>query len=180
MEQKKKNQELKIVFIFLIFGLTVGAGVIPSKFKNHTNSQHLLGIANTFSGGVFLAIAFVHIIPETASSYYMYALRQQSEKYNHEHHPTQRIFRLENGVAKELITQREYNSDQMAEHVEKLLDGQFPLPFVLVLMGYSFILLIDKVLIDSHEVDTHQPICQHETCTDQNNNDKDDGDNFLD
>lgn len=83
-----------------------------------------MGIANTFSGGVFLAIAFVHIIPETASSYYMYALRQQSEKYNQEHaNSTKRIFRLENGVAKELTTQREYNTDQMTEHVERLLDG---------------------------------------------------------
>jgi hypothetical protein len=33
--------------------------------------------------------------------------------------------------------------------VAELLEGQFPLPFVLVLLGYSFILLIDKVLIDS-------------------------------
>ena len=28
--------------------------------------------------------------------------------------------------------------------------GQFPLPFVLVVCGYAFILLIDKVIIDSH------------------------------
>ena len=30
----------------------------------------MLGIANSFSGGVFLAIAFVHILPETANLYY--------------------------------------------------------------------------------------------------------------
>ena len=29
-------------------------------------------------------------------------------------------------------------------------DDQFPLPFVLVVCGYAFILLIDKVIIDSH------------------------------
>ena len=37
------------------------------------------------------------------------------------------------------------------QQVGSLLEGQFPLPFVLVLVGYSFILLIDKVLIDSHD-----------------------------
>lgn len=29
----------------------------------------------------------------------------------------------------------------------------FPLPFVLVVLGYAFILLIDRVLIDSHQAD---------------------------
>ena len=31
----------------------------------------------------------------------------------------------------------------------------FPLPFVLVLFGYSFILLIDKVVIDAHSHGGH-------------------------
>ena len=31
--------------------------------------------------------------------------------------------------------------------------SQFPLPFVLVLAGYGFILLIDKVIIDAHQHD---------------------------
>lgn len=39
----------------------------------------------------------------------------------------------------------------MTEVIEEILEKKFPLPFVLVLMGYSFILLIDKVLIDSHD-----------------------------
>lgn len=37
--------------------------------------------------------------------------------------------------------------DEVAEHFE----ASFPLPFVLVLGGYAFILLIDKVLIDAHD-----------------------------
>lgn len=37
--------------------------------------------------------------------------------------------------------------DEVAEHFE----ASFPLPFVLVLTGYSFILLIDKVMIDAHD-----------------------------
>ena len=39
----------------------------------------------------------------------------------------------------------------MTEAIQELLEKKFPLPFVLVLLGYSFILLIDRVLIDSHD-----------------------------
>jgi len=39
----------------------------------------------------------------------------------------------------------------MTEVIEEILEKKFPLPFVLVLLGYSLILLIDKVLIDSHD-----------------------------
>jgi hypothetical protein len=40
---------------------------------------------------------------------------------------------------------------QLVEQVSELLESKFPLPFVLVLLGYTFILLIDKVLIDAHD-----------------------------
>ena len=63
---------LKVFFIFLIFFITVFSGLVPQKFKRFKQSQHVLSLANTFSGGVFLAIAFVHIIPETSTNYYMY------------------------------------------------------------------------------------------------------------
>ena len=66
---------------------------------------------------------------------------------------TDRIFELRNGVAKEVEKHKihEYTQAQLVEQVSDLLEGQFPLPFVLVLLGYSFILLIDKVLIDAHD-----------------------------
>ena len=38
--------------------------------------------------------------------------------------------------------------------IEKLIDAYesaFPLPFILMVIGYAFILLIDRVLIDSHQ-----------------------------
>ena len=30
--------------------------------------------------------------------------------------------------------------------------GSFPLPFLLVVLGYTFILIIDKVLFDAHDI----------------------------
>ena len=39
----------------------------------------------------------------------------------------------------------------MIEEVEEHFENMFPLVFVLVLGGYAFILLIDKVMIDAHD-----------------------------
>ena len=78
---EKAARVMKSIFIFVIFFISFLAGIVPMKNKRFASSQHLLGIANTFSGGVFLAIAFVHIIPETASSYYIYILEKQTKKY---------------------------------------------------------------------------------------------------
>ena len=44
----------------------------------------------------------------------------------------------------------------MVNQVSEILESSFPLPFVLVLMGYSFILLIDKVMIDAHDDPTNR------------------------
>lgn len=94
-----------------------------------------MSIANTFSGGVFLAIAFVHIIPETAALYYDYKYQEQD------------ITSLVMSVQGQDKTSQEIRAEIDAYLIEA--QSSFPLPFVLVLVGYSFILLIDKVLIDS-------------------------------
>lgn len=63
---------IKIIFIVSCFIITMIAGLIPMKWKRCRNNERALGLANTFSGGVFLAIAFIHLIPETAALYYEY------------------------------------------------------------------------------------------------------------
>ena len=60
----------KLVFIAIILLIAMGAGLAPMKIKGCKSNQKILGIANSFSGGVFLAIAFVHILPETCDMYY--------------------------------------------------------------------------------------------------------------
>ena len=45
-------------------------GLAPIKIAGCKKNDKILGIANSFSGGVFLAIAFVHILPETSDIYY--------------------------------------------------------------------------------------------------------------
>ena len=98
---------LKIIFIFVFFFEALGAGIIPSKNRRFRTSPLILGIANAFSGGVFLAIAFMHIMPEEIE---------------------------------------DYNELMKEENVE----DPFPLPYLLLFIGYTFILVIDRVLFDAH------------------------------
>jgi len=54
----------KYLFITTAFFEASLAGLIPivsSKFKE---SPCVLGVANAFSGGVFIAICLIHIMPE--------------------------------------------------------------------------------------------------------------------
>jgi len=97
---------VKIVFIIGIFLLAMVAGNLPARTRRCRESPTFLGIANSFSGGVFLAIAFIHILPEAVRDY---------------------------GIE----------------------EGKFPLPFLLVFVGYAFILTIDKVLFDTHAAFGH-------------------------
>ena len=69
-----------------------------------------MSLANAFSAGLFLAIALVHIIPETVHKFEIWA-------------------KVTDGITK-----------------------HFPLPFVLAFTGYTFILLIDRVMFDSHSI----------------------------
>ena len=122
-----KTTALKWVFIFLIFFVTILAALAPIQIKRCRGNAKILGIMNTFSGGVFLAIAFAHILPEAGNLYY------GSKLYE----------RVEDDTS-EVITKNELK-DIIEDYT-----GQFPLPFVFVVCGYAFILLIDRVIIDSH------------------------------
>lgn len=79
-EERTKSILIKSAFIVIVFFVSLLSGFVPIKNKRFRDNQHLLGIANTFSGGVFLAIAFIHIIPETSNNYYLYVLDKQSHK----------------------------------------------------------------------------------------------------
>jgi len=108
------NFWIKIGFIVLAFCEAFFTGLIPTWSKSCRESPKILGIANSFAGGVFIAIAFMHITPEMIEGW------------------------------------NELNADKIAAD-EKV----FPLPEALIFLGYTFILVIDKVLFDTHALFDH-------------------------
>ena len=92
-----------IVLIFLADAM--GMGLIPVYSKAFSESPTVLGIANAFSGGIFLAMSVMHIMP-----------------------------------------------DQVENYAELKGESTFPLPFLLIVIGYTFMLIIDKVLYNTHVI----------------------------
>lgn len=71
---------IKLVFIVFIAVVAFVAGILPNKIQWCKKSTDFLGIANAFSGGVFLAIAFLHIMPEATA-----AFAEFMEEHEHDH-----------------------------------------------------------------------------------------------
>ena len=60
------QNKLKLIFVFVLFAEAFFMRILPVKSKRCRNSVTTLGIANSFAGGVFIAIALLHIMPEAA------------------------------------------------------------------------------------------------------------------
>lgn len=60
------NLILKIVSIVVFLAMAMGFGVMPHFIKKCRTSTKFLGIANAFSGGLFLGIGLFHVLPESA------------------------------------------------------------------------------------------------------------------
>jgi solute carrier family 39 (zinc transporter), member 1/2/3 len=54
----------KVIFQTILTLLNVLCWYVPLKSKHISSNQFLLSMANSFSGGVFLSLAFGHLIPE--------------------------------------------------------------------------------------------------------------------
>ena len=107
---------VKVVFIFVSFAEALISGMIPTWVPSCRENPKVMGIANSFAAGVFIAIALIHMTPE------------QIEGWN--------------------------EIDGNAERLEN--DGKvFPLPEILIFAGYTFILILDKVLFDTHALFDH-------------------------
>ena len=109
---------IKISFIVVAFAESFLSGMLPTWSESCRSSPKILGIANSFAGGVFLAIAFMHITPEEIEA---------------------------------------WNELEVKKGVTKV----FPLPELLIFVGYTFILLIDKVLFDTHALFDHDHDAEH-------------------
>lgn len=60
---------VKIAFILIVFFQALLSGYFPTWSRSCRESPKILGIANSFASGVFIAIAIVHILPEEAGNW---------------------------------------------------------------------------------------------------------------
>lgn len=99
----------KISFIIVAFLEALIAGFIPTWVESCRENPKVMGVANSFAAGVFMAIAFMHLTPEMIDEW------------------------------------TELKNPDGEEDVKI-----FPLPEMLIFIGYVIILIIDKVLFDTH------------------------------
>ena len=60
---------IKIGFVFFIWCLAMFFGILPAKIKGCGQNPMFMSLANSFSGGLFLAIALCHILPDVVKDY---------------------------------------------------------------------------------------------------------------
>lgn len=68
-------RNFKIIFSVVMF-LEVFLGLIPAKCEACRKSVYPLSFLNCFSAGIFLSIAFVHILPDTTGEYMEWAAEE--------------------------------------------------------------------------------------------------------
>lgn len=76
-------KSLKIAYIFIVTAICYFA-FIPAFSKRCRKSALSLGLMNAFAGGVFLAMAFMHILPEAVHEYNEAMLGGHSHEEHHE------------------------------------------------------------------------------------------------
>lgn len=68
---------IQIVSLIIIFGVTLVFGVLPFKMKKSLKMGIGIKLLNCFTGGMFISLALVHILPEALETY---------SKCSHDHH----------------------------------------------------------------------------------------------
>lgn len=63
--------------LFIIFVVTLLFGILPFKIKKNLKMGLGIKLLNCFTGGMFLSLALVHILPEALETY---------SKCSHDHH----------------------------------------------------------------------------------------------
>ena len=115
--------KLKIAMIVILFCI-VYLGLIPAYSKFFRSSKVILSLLNCFAGGVFLAMAFIHILPESAEQY--------------------------NDVMKKLAEEENASNTTATAKTGEHGAHVFPLPYLLFFIGYMMVLLIDRVFAGEH------------------------------
>lgn len=110
--------------------ITILFGILPLKIRSFRQNWLLLSLSNCFSGGLFIAIGLIHILPEA------HELLEGSHDHDHDHD-----FDYSNLLS----------SKQSLGHL-KHGSHAFPLSYFISLISFSVILLIDKIIFNNSDL----------------------------
>ena len=69
----------KIILLFCMFAC-VFFGLIPKVWSKCRNSENTLSLLNCFSAGIFLGMSLIHMMPEAAEIYLIWAAKEGIER----------------------------------------------------------------------------------------------------
>ena len=69
----------KIISFFIIISISLIFGLIPLYSNSCRKSSKLLGLANAFSGGLFMGIGLFHLLPEAGENFEKYYLTPEGK-----------------------------------------------------------------------------------------------------
>jgi len=71
---------VKLPAMIIMFLITLGFGSIPLRSKAFKENKMVLALANAFSGGLFLAVGILHLLPEAAENFDNYYKGEKEDK----------------------------------------------------------------------------------------------------
>jgi len=101
---------VKIISSIVLLGISLIAGLIPILSKKLQKNETAIAYAQCFSAGMFMAIAFIHLIPEANEGF-----------------------------------------------EEARPEIKYPICYLVVILSYTLILVIEKVLFNAHDlIEVHE------------------------
>ncbi|KAL4449823.1 hypothetical protein ABPG74_008196 [Tetrahymena malaccensis] len=67
-----QTQIVKTFTMILMYIIIIITGIVPLRVKSFRENQKILSIASAFSGGLFLSVGLIHILPEAAEDFNNY------------------------------------------------------------------------------------------------------------
>lgn len=147
---------VKVILQLLLTGLNVACWLVPMKVKRFSESRDLISMANAFSGGVFLSLAFGHMIPHSLDGFEKMVSRICSHIQLHvcvSHACCWSCWCVPAGwlddACMALLT-RCIVLPQPIAYVGSFQEFAHNIPFFVVLGGYLLIFFIEKIAFDTH------------------------------
>jgi zinc transporter 1/2/3 len=106
----------KIAALVGIFIITFAFAVFPVCYKKFRTSNFWLGVANAFSGGLFLSAGLIHILPEAQAS--MEKFNKGKESFPWPFFAATASFSLVLFIDKVLFNNHDHNIDVADFHAE--------------------------------------------------------------